>query len=129
MSNRMATKLSLMRNALGQKEFPDMTIFGGMLEGFPVIASEAVDLHSGGEMIAFMNADDIYFADDGPVTIDASREASIEMSTTPTNPATASTVLTSLWQNNLIALRAERYMNWTKRRSAAVAYIDNARYQ
>jgi HK97 family phage major capsid protein/HK97 family phage prohead protease len=129
MSNRMATKFSMMRNSLGQKEFPDMTILGGMLEGFPVIASEAVDPHSGGEPIIFVNADDIYFADDGPVTIDASREASLQMDSAPDSPPTASTVLTSLWQNNLVALRAERYMNWAKRRNAAVAYIDNAQYK
>ena len=129
MSNRMATRLSLMRNSLGQREFPDMTIFGGVLEGFPVIASESVAAHSGGELIAFMNADDIYFSDDGPVTIDASREASLQMDSAPTDPATASTVYVSLWQTNMIALRAERYMNWAKRRTNAVAYIDNAQYR
>ncbi len=128
MSNRQAMRISLMRNALGQKEFPDMTPLGGILEGFPVITSEAVPDGSDGGIIAFVNADDIFFSDDGPVTIDASREASLQMNTTPDNPATASTVMVSLWQNNMIALRAERYMNWKKRRSVAAGFIESANY-
>lgn len=128
MSNRQAVRLSMMRNALGQREFPDMTALGGTLEGFPVIASEAVPDGSDGGIIAFVNANDVYFSDDGPVTIDASREASLQMNTTPDNPTSASTVLVSLWQNNMVALRAERYMNWKKRRSAAAQFIESANY-
>lgn len=128
MSNRQAMRISLMRNALGQKDFPDMTPMGGVLEGFPVIASESVQDTSTGGMVGFVNADDIFYSDDGPVTIDASREASLQMNTTPDNPTTESTVLVSLWQRNLVALRAERYMNWKKRRSAAAQYISNANY-
>lgn len=128
MSNRMAMRLSLLRNALGAKEFPDMTPLGGVLEGFPVIASEAVPASSAGEMIIFVNADDIFFSDDGPVTIDASREASLQMDSAPDEPTAAGTVLVSLWQRNLIGLRAERYMNWAKRRAGAVGYITDANY-
>lgn len=128
MSNRQATKLSLMRNALGQKEFPDITPLGGTLEGFPVIASEHVADSSDGSIIALVNAQDVFYSDDGPVTIDVSREASLQMNDTPTNPADASTVMVSLWQNNLVGLRAERYINWKKRRSAAAQYIDGANY-
>ncbi len=128
MSNRRATTISLMRNALGNKEFPDMTPMGGMLEGFPVIASESVPDTSDGGMIVFINADDIFFSDDGPVAIDVSREATLQMDTAPTDPTVAATVLISLWQRNLIGLRAERYMNWQKRRSAAVQYISGANY-
>ena len=128
MSNRQALRMSLMRNPLGAKEFPDMTATGGILEGFPVIASEAVPDDSDGGIVVFVNANDIFFSDDGPVTIDASREASLQMNTTPDNPSTASTVLVSLWQRNLIALKAERYMNWKLRRSQAVGYISGANY-
>ncbi len=34
----------------------------------------------------------------------------------------------SLFQNNGVAIRAERYINWVKRRSSAVSYIQNAKY-
>jgi HK97 family phage major capsid protein/HK97 family phage prohead protease len=127
MSNRQATRISLMRNGLGQKEYPDMTPLGGTLEGFPVIASEHVPDASGGGIIAFVNADDVFYSDDGPVTIDVSREASLQMNDAPSTPD-ASTVMLSLWQHNLIGLRAERYMNWKKRRSAAAQWIAGANY-
>jgi HK97 family phage major capsid protein len=128
MSNRQALRIGMMRNALGQKEFGDLTALGGTLEGFPVIASENVPDDSNGGMIGFVNASDIFLTDDGPVTIDASREASLQMNTTPDEPTSASTVLVSLWQRNLIGLRAERYINWKKRRSTAAAFIQGANY-
>jgi HK97 family phage major capsid protein len=128
MSNRQAMRISLMRNALGPREFPDITPMGGVLEGFPVITSESVPDSSDGGIIIFANADDIFFSDDGPVTIDASREASLQMNTTPDEPTAAGTVMVSLWQRNLVALRAERYMNWKKRRPTAVGYIKDTNY-
>lgn len=128
MSNRQAMRISLMRNALGQREFPDITPTGGVLEGFPVITSESVPDDSTGGVIIFLNADDVFYSDDGPVTIDASREASLQMNTTPDEPTAAGTVMVSLWQRNLVALRAERYMNWKKRRSTAAGYISGTNY-
>jgi hypothetical protein len=67
-------------------------------------------------------------ADDGEVLLDASNQASLEMDSAPTSPPTASTVLVSLWQHNMVGLRAERYINWTKRRPGAVQFIDSAAY-
>jgi hypothetical protein len=67
-------------------------------------------------------------ADDGGVNIDVSREASVQMDSAPDNPPTASTVLVSFWQNNLVGIRAERFINWRRRRDAAVAFIQGARY-
>ena len=52
------------------------------------------------------------------MTIDASREASVQMDSAPDNPALATTVLTSFWQNNLIGLRAERLSIGRKRARA-----------
>jgi hypothetical protein len=49
------------------------------------------------------------------------------MNDAPSTPD-ASTVMLSLWQHNLIGLRAERYMNWKKRRSAAAQWIAGANY-
>lgn len=128
MSNTQAMRISLMRNALGQREFPDITPTGGFLEGYPVVTSESVPTDSNGGLIIFVNQRDVFLADDGGVTLDASREASLQMNTTPDNPTTASTVMVSLWQRNLVGIRAERYINWKKRRSAAVGYIDNTNY-
>lgn len=132
MAQRLALGISLMTNSLGQKEFPGLTMNGGDLLGLPVITSENIPSTGGsptdGDPIIVVSAPDILLADDGQVTIDASREASLQMDTAPDSPATASTTFVSLWQQNQIALRAERWINWAKRRSTAVAYISNAKY-
>lgn len=125
MSSSTALALSLMRNPLGQKEFPDITMLGGSFEGLPVIVSESVPTNSNGSLIILANASDILLADDGGVTLDVSREASLQMSTTPSAGAQQ---LVSLWQNNLVGLRAERFINWKRRRTGAVAYIQNVNY-
>lgn len=62
------------------------------------------------------------------MTVDVSREASVQMNSTPDDPQTASTILTSLWANNLLGIRAERMITWRKRRAQAVAYISGANY-
>jgi HK97 family phage major capsid protein/HK97 family phage prohead protease len=132
MSQTTALKISLMRNSLGTQEFPGISVNGGTFEGLPVVVSENVPYTGGsptdGGIIVLANAGDILLADDGQVTIDASREASLQMETAPDSPPTASTTLVSLWQHNMMAIKAERYINWQKRRSTAVAYISSAKY-
>lgn len=132
MTQMQAMKLSLMRNAIGQKEFPDINVMGGVLEGFPVVCSENIPAVGGsptdGYPIIFALPNEIMLADDGQVTIDMSREASLQMETSPDSPVSASTVLVSLWQHNLVAIKAERYINWKKRRDNAVQYIRYAKY-
>lgn len=127
-SETVALTLSLMVNALGQREFPDITMRGGTLLGFPVITTQycAGVGSPTGDILIFVNADDIYLADDGQVSIDASREASLEMDTSPGSPTESQIV--SMYQNNLVALRAERYINWAKRRAAAVAWLADVWY-
>ncbi len=133
MTAQQAMRIGLLRNALGQKEFPDMGIGGGTLEGIPVITSENIVGTGGsptdGGLIVALNAPEILLADDGGVDIDVSTEASIQMETTPDSPAVASTVLTSLWQHNMVGIRAERMINWVKRRSGAAQFIQYAKYQ
>jgi HK97 family phage major capsid protein/HK97 family phage prohead protease len=126
-----ALSLSLMRNALGQKEFPDITMLGGRLEGLPVITSQYLpNSVSGGDMVVLMDASEVYLADDGQVTVDASDQVSLEMNDAPTQNSLAGTgaSMVSMWQSGTIAMKAERYINWAKRRSAAVAYVDNCHW-
>lgn len=133
MTAQQAMRISLLRNSLGQKEFPDLNIAGGTLEGIPVITSENIVGTGGsptdGGLIVALNAPEILLADEGGVEIDVSTEASIQMETTPDSPAVAGTVLTSLWQHNMVGIRAERTINWVKRRSGAVQFIQFAKYQ
>jgi HK97 family phage major capsid protein/HK97 family phage prohead protease len=132
MTQAQALSLSLMQTSLGTPEFPGITMQGGTLLGFPVVVSENIPATGGspadGTLIIFALAGEILLADDGGVNIDVSREASLQMETTPDSPATASTTLVSLWQHNMIAIKAERFINWLKRRDDAVAFIQNAKY-
>lgn len=134
MTEVQATALSLMLNPLGQPAFPNINANGGTLVGLPVIVSQSVPSTTAGSPavttapIVLIKASDVLVADDGGVAIDVSREASLQMNSAPDNPATAATVFTSLWQQNLIGIRAERYINWLKRRAGAVQYISGANY-
>ena len=120
MSSNNAAALAMMKNPLGQNEFASMTNTGGTLGGMPVIASDHV-----GNIVVLVNASDAYLADEGGITVDASREASLEMSDAPTGDAITptGTSLVSMWQSNCVALRAERVVNWARRRAQSVAYL------
>lgn len=130
MSANLAIALMGMRNALGQREFPDITMGGGTLDGFPVLTSQYLANFgdSTGEYVFMVNAADVYIGDNGGVSVDMSDQASVQMDDTPDNPTTASTVLVSLWQRNLVGFRAERTINWAKRRPTAVAVLSEVNW-
>lgn len=133
MTQTQALRLGMMRNDFGNKEFPDINKDGGFIEGVPVITSENIVANGGspadGSLIVAMNASDILLADDGAVELDISTEASLQMDSSPDSPATASTVLVSLWQNNMVGIRAERFINWIKAKSGSVQYISGGNYR
>lgn len=131
MTSSTALALSLMRNPLGQKEFPDITLLGGTFEGLPVIASEFVPTVSGGSYVVLVNARDIWVADEDGIAVDMSREASLQMSDAPTTQDALTgtgTSLVSMWQTNSVAFRAERFINWARARSTAVAVISGVNW-
>ncbi|OEO30902.1 phage capsid protein [Devosia insulae DS-56] len=119
-----AFSLSLMKNVLGQKAFPEISLTGGSFYGLPAIVSDYVPEGT----VILANTREIYLADDGQVMVDASGEASLEMSDAPTNDATTGqgASLVSMFQTNSVAIRAERYINWAKRRTNAVAVLTGA---
>lgn len=121
MSSVQAARLALFRNALGQYEFPNITASGGTIAGIPVVTSENVPTDSSGSIIALVKPSEILLADDGSVTLDASREATLDM-------MGGGSPNFSLWQRNCVGIRAERYITWKPRRAAAVAYISGAAY-
>jgi len=132
MPSSLALVLSLMENSLGQPAFAGIGINGGTLRGIPVITSQyAASGASYGNMVIAVSAGNIALADDGVVTVDASREASIEMSDAPANEVvtpTASSYMVSMFQTNSIALRAEREINWKKLRTNAVVFMDDVNW-
>lgn len=130
MSATTALALSLMTNALGQPEFPGISMRGGILQGLPVLVSEYVPSVSAGGYVMLVNAQDIYFGDEGGFAVDMSREASLEMADNPSHNSTTPTPaqLVSLWQTNSVGFRAEREVNWSKRRASAVQVLDQVNW-
>jgi HK97 family phage major capsid protein len=118
MSDSNAFGLSVSLNGLGNPLFPGMTAQGGTLFGMPVIVSNTMSTR-----VALIHAPSIFVADEGGVRIDVSREASVQMDSAPTDTVDATTVYVSLWQRNLIGLKAERLITWIKARSTAVTYL------
>lgn len=125
----VALRLMMKRNPEGQRAFPEIRIDGGTWYGLPVIVSNAMQASgSPNELqIALIAQDEVFLADEGGVSIDVSMEASVQMNDAPSAGAQP---LVSLWQNNLIGLRAERYINWAPRRpnSLGIALIENVNY-
>ena len=130
MDSTTALALSMMQNPLGQSEYPGLTMNGGTFMGVPVIVSDYLPVDSGGGMVVLLNASDIWLADDGQVTIDASREASLQMLDNPTNNSATgtATAMVSMFQTNSTAFLAERFINWQRRRTSAVAWLDNVNW-
>ncbi|WP_260581181.1 phage major capsid protein [Sphingopyxis sp. PET50] len=127
----LALSLSMMVNPLGQPEFPGLTANGGTFFGLPVITSEYAGAnYLSGSIVVLVNASDIYFADEGGVSVDMSREASLEMlDSSLLQNAVAdvnATSLVSLWQTNSVGFLAERTVNWARRRATGVTYLTGA---
>lgn len=127
----VARFLASLRDSLGNKYFPGTTNAGGDLDGVPIRTSQylANTGGSGGAPFILVDENEIYLADDGNVTIDVSQEATIEMSDTPVGSSNATVTsngspFVSMFQTNSMAIRAERFIWWGKRRSAAVQWID-----
>jgi HK97 family phage major capsid protein/HK97 family phage prohead protease len=123
MKQSTAFTLATMVNAVGGQAFPGLTADGGTLLGIPVITSNTV-----GARIIAVHAPSILLADDGQTEIDVSEEASLQMDSAPANPTDATTVMVSMFQRNLVALRAERWINWAKARATAVDMITGVAY-
>jgi len=64
------------------------------------------------------------------VMVDMSREASLQMLDNPTNNSATGTAtsMVSMFQTNSVAFRAERTLNWAKRRASAVAVLSGVNW-
>jgi hypothetical protein len=127
MSSSNALAASMLVNALGQQEFPGITMNGGTFQGLPVITSEHVD-----DLVILVNASDIYLGDEGGFQVETSTEASLEMKDQTSGGAGAVTnniisptaaAMVSMVQTNSVAFLAEREVNWALRRASAVQYL------
>lgn len=113
MSETRAMQLSGMRDALGRTYFEGMSLVGNRsLKGLPVVTSGQL-----ADKIVLIIPSQILLADDGGVDFSVSNEATINIGDE------RSPNLVNLFQNNLTAIRAERFIRWKKRHAKAVGFI------
>lgn len=113
MSETRAMQISGMRDALGRIYFEGMNLTGTRsLKGLPVHTSGSL-----GDKIVLIVPSQILLADDGGVDFSVSGEATINMGTDDAPK------MVNLFQNNLTAIRAERFIRWKPRMTKAVGYI------
>jgi len=84
----------------GVAAFEDLTVTGGNVGGITFTATDALT-----DTIVVVDAQQVA-ADPGTVQVDASRQASLQINSTP---GEGSQTLVSFWQNNLMALGAQRW--------------------
>jgi HK97 family phage major capsid protein/HK97 family phage prohead protease len=127
-----ALALSMMRNATTSlREFEGVDfVTGGTFEGLPVIVSTNVPGSAGAGYDMILAVQNEILVAEGGLSIDASREASLEMDGAPTNNSTTPTAaaLVSLWQTGSVAIKAIRGITWVRRRPTAVYRISAAKY-
>lgn len=125
MSPSLAIQLGTIRTQYGDLAFPDLKVNGGMFKGLPVVTSNSiVSAGSPGEQQLFLVVqNEVLLADDGQMLLDISTEASVQMNDAPSAGAQQ---LVSLWQNGMVGLKCDRWINWARRRNAAVQYIEQA---
>jgi HK97 family phage major capsid protein len=116
--------LATLRTAQDLFAFPSMSAGGApgtvggtpMLLGIPVLISSYIAAGN----IFLLEQSTVMVADDGQTTIDTSAEASVQMDSAPATPPTP---LVSFWQQNLLGIKAERFIYWMMRRAAGVVAI------
>lgn len=125
MHPRTVISLSMLRTAQDVYAFPELA--QGRFRGYPVVQSTAVPVNGadGTTIIVLMSAGDILLADDGDVTLDVSREASLQLDDSPTSPPST---MVSLWQQNMLGIRAERFIYWMLRNAQAVQVLTGVTY-
>ena len=96
---------------------------GGSIWGIPVIVSGSV-----GARLIMLDARQILVADDGGLNVDVSKNAAVQLDSSPTDPTTAATVLLSYFQLNLVGLKITRFVSWKRVRTSAVYFISGAAY-
>ena len=128
MNPSLASSLSLMRNALGQREFTEINQDGGRLEGDPVVTGDNVNAN----YLVLVKPSDIYHIDPQGIEVSVSEHATIEQADNPTGasdtPADQTQGIVGMFQTESMAIKAVLPINFQRRRESAVAWINDADY-
>jgi len=106
----------------GERAFPELTINGGNLSGVEFFPTSGVT----GQFV-FFDASQIAHYQRG-IELDTAKYASVQMDTVGDSPQTAATPLISLWQNNLVGVKATRWWDAARLRDTAVSVISSVAY-
>jgi hypothetical protein len=88
------------------------------LFGAPVILSV-----NSPQQVTLVDAGNILYSETGGFDVSASENALLELDSVGTEPTAASTVMTSLYQRNLWAVRVIRWLAYLRAQTAAVTYM------
>lgn len=124
MPERIAIALSLIANEVGAQAFPGITPNGGTFAGLPVFVTGYADTDSTGSVVALIKGDEIFLGDENGIQVSVSDQASLVMDSAPSMNSTTPTPaqVVSLWQTNSVGFLLERYLNFQRRRAAAVVW-------
>lgn len=125
MPETLAIDLSLVANEVGNAAFPGITPQGGTLAGLPVFTSQFMPTpDSNGPVVMLMKGDEIFLGDEGGIQVSMSDQASLVMDDAPSGSSVTPTAaqMVSLWQTNSVGFLVERFVNFQKRRTAAVVW-------
>lgn len=125
MPETLAIDLSLVANEVGNAAFPGITPQGGTLAGLPVFTSQFMPTpDSNGPVVMLMKGDEIFLGDEGGIQVSMSDQASLVMDDAPSGSSVTPTAaqMVSLWQTNSVGFLVERFINFQKRRTAAVVW-------
>jgi HK97 family phage major capsid protein/HK97 family phage prohead protease len=137
MKEELAEALSMMVTSLGLPQFPSMQDWAdgnGKLMGRPVFVTQVADTSGSPDfdnMLILIQPNEVFLADDGGASVEASDQVSLEMDNAPANKSTPTATgasLVSMFQTESIAIKGIRHVNWAKARAQACQYIRSAAY-
>lgn len=129
MNPATALALSMMYGSLDQPAFPDINETGGTLNKRRVIVGDNVPP---GYVIA-IRPQDVWRIGDSGIRVSMSKEATIEQQNDPTGATDTPTGMTTTYATNMfqeesVAFKVVRRINFQKRRAAAVQYISDVEW-
>jgi len=123
MPSAIAKTLAVLHDSSGSGAFPTMNYNGGSIGGIVALVSDGVLANT----MVLVDGQQVAAASE-TIQLSASNEAIVQMDSAPDSPPTASTPMTSLWQNNLSGLKAERTFGVEKLTAAAAVVLTNVAY-
>jgi HK97 family phage major capsid protein len=123
MQSASAKAIATRVTSTGETAFPGMSPQGGTMFNVPAVVSDGVA--NGTIVVADANA---IAAAAGGLGLDVSTQADLQFESTPDSPAINTTVLRSLWQHNMQALKITRAFAAELLRPTGVAVINNVNY-